>query len=168
MIYLILQHPGTNKVYYAASDKIALAELQIACANISIPVSELKITEIAGVRYLSLEVENEFTPDDLNIISRLSFVFALFKQKEVNDEKYLFPVLTTDYEYIDSKISNILKYKGKTNEQLTKMMINVALLTSDYNYNHSIKILDPIAGKGTTLYEAVITSYSIHYTKLYE
>lgn len=80
--------------------------------------------------------------------------------------KLLNPIILPKWNYIDSKISSLLKYGGKTNELFTKMMINVALLASDYNYNDDINILDPIAGRGTTLYEAAVYGYNAYGVEL--
>lgn len=42
------------------------------------------------------------------------------------------------------------------------MMINVALLSSDFNYNDRIQLLDPIAGKGTTLFEGAVYGFDTY------
>ena len=42
------------------------------------------------------------------------------------------------------------------------MMINVALLSSDFDYSENIKILDPVAGKGTTLFEAAVSNFDVY------
>ncbi len=67
----------------------------------------------------------------------------------------------TQYQYVDDKISSILKYSGKTNEIFTKMMINVALLTSNFDYNTKIRLLDPVAGKATTLFEGTVYGFDV-------
>ena len=83
--------------------------------------------------------------------------------------------------FIDEDIIAILKYSGKTNELFTRLMLNLALAyvqglpqpthspaqTSSHtqpvrdidpktNQPHPIRVLDPMAGKGTTLYEALM------------
>ncbi len=166
MIYLLLQNPGHNRVYYNLSGKLALAELKIAIHKLSIPCKEIKELYIEGVRYLLIETEHELKEEDLNMLSRLSFIFAIFMLEKIKDKNCLIPVKKTNYDYLDSKISSLLKYHGKTNELFTKMMVNVALLSSKFNYTNKIKLLDPVAGKGTTLFEGIIygfDSYGIEY-----
>lgn len=162
MTYLILQNPGHNRVYYNLSDKLALAELKITTKILSGNCTELKVAEIEGIRYLSFDVEKELSEADFDLISRLSFVFAIFKVDEIDNKIYFEPVQKLKYEYIDDKISSILKYQGKTNELFTKMMLNIALLSSDFSYSDKIKLLDPIAGKGTTLFEATIYGFDAY------
>ena len=72
----------------------------------------------------------------------------------------MIPKKTAEVHYLDNKISSLLKYQGKTNELFTKMMINVGLLSSDYSYSNTINLLDPVAGKGTTLFEAAVYGFN--------
>ena len=159
--YLILQHPGHNRVYYNLSGPLALAELKIASHKLTVTSTSIELVDIEGIRYLSFTTEGEFSKSDLELLSRLSFVFALFELKKVDELIFLKPILKKEYEYVDSKISSVLKYAGKTNELFTKMMINVAMLSSDFQFTDRIHLLDPVAGKGTTLYEGSIYGFDV-------
>ncbi len=158
--YLILQNPGHNRVYYNAAGKMALAELQLTVGKLSVYCENAEITTVAGVRYLSFITADLLKEEDVKSVARLSFVFALFLIVEVNNEELLQPVLLPSVDYLDNKISSLLKYSGKTNELFTKMMINVALLSSDFNCEDSISLLDPVSGRGTTLFESAV--YGFH------
>lgn len=162
MIYTILQHPGHNRVYYNSADKLALAELKLASKRLSTKCNDIKVVDIENIRYLSIKTENDLSENDLQVLSRLSFVFAIFNAEELNGKTCLIPIRKADYEYLDSKISSLLKYQGKTNELFTRMMINVALLSSDFNYSENIKMLDPVAGKGTTLFEGTVNGFDVY------
>ncbi len=159
--YLILQHPGHNRVFYKQSGHLALAELRIASKMMDADCDEINIIDIEDIRYLSIITKEEISEGDLQLLSRLSFVFAIFRLRETDGEKCLIPLSKFSYEYVDSKISSILKYQGKTNELFTKMMINVALLSSDFNFNDKIQLLDPVAGKGTSLFEGIIYGFDV-------
>jgi len=162
MEYLLLQHPGHNRVYYNEARKLALAELQLASERLSVSCSDIKIIEIAGVRYLSLTTNKEISQKDLAVLSRLSFLFALFKKSGGEDQISLIPLQKDELQFIDNKISSILKYQGKTNELFTRMMVNVALLSSNFDYEDNISLLDPVAGKGTTLFEASVYGFNAY------
>ena len=157
--YLILQNPGHNRVYYNLAGQLALSELTLACNRLSAKCSDISIVHIAGVRYLSLKCEQELQPEDVAVLSRLSFMFAIYKLMGDGLDSSLRPVQTVPYEYLDGKIGTLQKYVGKTNELFTKMMINVALLSGDFSYQDKIQLLDPVAGRGTTLYEAAIYGF---------
>jgi len=162
MRYLILQHPGHNRVYYNLADKLALAELKLAGEKMSVQCEKLEIVEIESVRYLSIETDTEISENDFQIMSRLSFVFAIYRLENWNDTPCLIPVSKYSYEFLDSKISSLLKYPGKTNELFTKMMLNVALMSSDFDHNQKIQMLDPVAGRGTTLFEALVYGFDAY------
>ena len=57
--YLILQHPGHNRVYFNLSGKLALAELKIASQKLNANCYEIEIIEIKGVRYISFKTDIE-------------------------------------------------------------------------------------------------------------
>ena len=154
--YLILQHPGHNRVYYKQAGLLALAELKVASKELSTECLELGVKEISGVRYLFLNTHEEITECDIEILSRLSFVFSIFQAVQQGEDMLLRPISPFDYQYLDSKISSLLKYQGKTNELFTKMMINVGLLSSDFSHRDQLSLLDPVAGRGTTMYEGTV------------
>ncbi len=159
--YAIMQDPGHNRVYYKESQKLSFAELKLACQKFKNECYNIQTITIAEIRYFSFEMDNKVNEKELFILSRLSFIFAIFEVIISDENSYLIPIAKTKYEYIDPKISSILKYSGKTNELFTKMMINVALLSSSFNYEDKIKLLDPISGKGTTLYEGCVYGFDV-------
>ncbi len=158
--YLLLRNPGHNRVYYLESEKLALAELTLTLHRLEQTCASIESVDLVGVNYLSFIVEKSLSEYDLAWLSRLSFIFALFVQV-VGDESNLKPVALNPPSHIDPKISMLLKYGGKTNEIFTRMMINVGLLSSDYSFTDSIQLLDPVAGKGTTLYEAATSGFDV-------
>lgn len=50
---------------------------------------------------------------------------------------------------------DILKYKGKTNSDFTQLMINLALAAGGQWKTENVHILDPICGRGTSLFCAL-------------
>jgi len=112
------------------------------------------------MEYLTFAAENELSPEDIEILSGLSFVYAIYEIAEHNGIEYLRPIERTNKYFIDESISSILKYTGKTNELFTRMMINIAFFSQD-STDH-IKLLDPVAGKGTTLFEGFIKGYNVY------
>jgi hypothetical protein len=159
--YLLLRNPGHNRVYYLESEQLALAELKLTCQRFAQSCEHIESLDLAGINYLSFTVENPLSNTELTWLSRLSFIFALFQQASDAHDSALLPVALTTPAYIDPKISMLLKYSGKTNEIFTRMMINVGLLSSDFQYDDSIQLLDPVAGKGTTLFEGATSGFAV-------
>ena len=193
-IYAILCNPGHNRVYFKASLKMAESELEIASQKLSVRLANIENRQIAGIDYLTftveapqppadaghlsaeagfLSAEAELSPTDIEIISGLSFVFAIYEAFECGGVECLRPVARTNREFIDGSVSSILKYTGKTNEIFTRMMINVALYSrgtalskpddkTDRGHAAPLNLLDPVAGKGTTLYEGLIQGLNVY------
>ena len=178
--YAVLGNPGHSRVYFQASQKMSVAELAIAGAKLSAACRDIKAESIGGVRYITFETAEELAAGDIQMLSRLSFAYALFEIIRVDGREMFLPVAKSDNYYMDLSFSSILKYTGKTNEIFTRMMINVGVMSLEGG-GESIILLDPVAGKGTTLYEALICGYhaygieigekvvgeSYHYVKKY-
>jgi hypothetical protein len=159
--YLLLRNPGHNRVYYLESEKLALAELTLTTKRFEQPCDDIESIDIAGINYLSFTVSQVLSETDLKWLSNLSFIFALYQQSEDSAESTLHPVELTPHSYVDPKISMLLKYSGKTNEIFTRMMINMGLVSSDFGIEDSIQLLDPVSGKGTTLFEGAVRGFDV-------
>lgn len=160
--YALLLTENHNRVYYEESKKLAKAELEIAVNMISTKCYDIEGEVIGGVYYVVFKAENLLSDDDLRIISNLSFVYAIYQREEKNDNIYFLPVLKNNESFIDKDISSILKYSGKTNETFTRMMINVALFNYKSKNDEKIKLLDPICGKGTSLFEGLTMGLDVY------
>lgn len=157
MKYAVLYNPGHSRVYFETALKLSIAEFSIAAQKISARCDELENQQICGVYYLTFKADDELTASDIKIISGLSFVYAMFI---LEDDGRLNPVAINDEKYIDSGISGILKYSGKTNEIFTRMLVNIAYYSQGAAEN--IRLLDPISGKGTTLYEGLVKGFNVY------
>ena len=158
--YAVLLNPGHNRVYFMSTLKLAEAELNVVLKGLSNTFSNTKIEVIANINYITFECVEDIENTSIDAISKLSFYYALFEMLKVNDDILLKPINVCVSDYVSDSISSILKYTGKTNELFTRMMINIALANSDNKEN--INLLDPIAGKGTTLYEGAIRGFNTY------
>lgn len=160
--YAILANPGHNRVYFDASEHLSLAELALAAGTFSVPCQNFRREEIAGVPYYMLEAKEVLSDREVGILSRLSFSYALFIVEAFGEEIRLRPISKVDEAFFPQSVSTILKYSGKTNELFTRTMLNAALYSSDFaGKQECIRLLDPIAGKGTTLYEGLICGFDV-------
>ena len=67
----------------------------------------------------------------------------------------LMPVMARAGGALGDDLAGVLKYKGKTNELFTQMLINAALYSSDFYRNRErLSFCDPLCGRGTGLYQA--------------
>ena len=159
MMYAILSNPGHNRVYFETSLKLSVSEFNLISQKISVECGNVQIQILFSIPYLTFETNSELTQSDIRVVSDLSFVYALYKVEMIDNDLYLKPIEKKEDYFIDDSMSTILKYTGKTNELFTRMMINIAYYSQSNTQN--IKLLDPIAGKGTTLYEGYIRGYHV-------
>lgn len=153
MKYCLLINSKHYLTYNTNSEKIIFAEFNILNNKFNF-ATNISIEDICGIKYLVFESEN--IDNYLQKISDLTFVLAIFEM--VNG--LLKPISKNNLQYINSNISSMLKYSGKTNEYFTRLMINIAsnLIEKEENIN----LLDPICGKGTSLYEGLIKGYNCY------
>ena len=160
MKYAILYHPGHNRVYFDTSKRLAIPEFLIVTQDFTQKISDLQQEMIAGIEYLTFHIENPLTDNEIQTLSSLSYAYALYRLCYINDELLLLPVARTNPLFLDEGISGILKYSGKTNEIFTRMLINIAYASQANRTD--IRLLDPIAGKGTTLFEGLIRGFDVY------
>jgi hypothetical protein len=146
--------PSANRVYADASGALARAELEILSgAVLGGDISEIETTTIGGVPYLTFEAP---TPGELSaaFLANLSAGYALFETRG----ELLRPVPLQALDRYDDDLITIQKYQGKTNEQFTKLLLNVTVLSSafaDDMLSRKLTVLDPLCGRGTTLNQAL-------------
>ena len=102
--------------------------------------------EILRVDHLEFEA-GQLGPDDCAFLANISSLYALF---EVTGG-LLSPVELTRLDHYGDDLITIQKYQGKTNEQFTRLLLNVTLAALRRPAERPLDILDPLAGRGTTL-----------------
>ncbi len=83
----------------------------------------------------------------LNDLLRLSFVHGIFSV----DGPSFMPVDSAPQFRLHEDFVFGAKYRGKTNETLTQLLINIGLQQIGAENSDGLKLLDPMCGRGTTL-----------------
>ena len=154
--YAVMLNPGHNRVYFESSKKLSCCELALCAKSFSQKCSGFDIKNIKGIFYLVFSSQGELNDCDLKNLARLSCFYAVFRLNESEDCFY--PVAASDDLSLDRSLSSILKYQGKTNELFTRLLLNTAYFSLD-SHNERIKLLDPVAGRGTTLFEGSLLGF---------
>lgn len=136
--YALLISPRTQAAFYAEAEKIALEEL----AGLGFAP---QIERIGGMVFARLIAKPSMVQDLL----RLSCAQGLFEVTEGS----MTPVAQDAGFALHPDFIWGEKYKGKTNETLTQLLISLALQTADPSEAPSL--LDPMCGRGTTLFWAM-------------
>jgi hypothetical protein len=91
--------------------------------------------------------ELECAESDISRLLRLSFVQGLYSI----EGGWLAPLdQLADFRLHDDFVFGT-KYRGKTNERLTQMLINIGLSAIGRDSGKGVKLLDPMCGRATTL-----------------
>ena len=147
---LLLRTPSANRVYAGEAAALSAAELEI-CAPFAHTIAD---SDLAGVGYLGFSVD-ALEAAQLATVSTQSTAFALFER--VDD--LLRPLALPDVEVLDDDLVTIPKYQGKTNEQFTRLLLNVTLAAVERDATGPRQVLDPLAGRGTTLSSALLLGH---------
>lgn len=159
MKYAILLKPNSNIPYFEELKRMCIFEAKIIFNRLGIALSDYCVDKIGKGHYFKFAIDREMTEVELKDLTHLSFFYTLF----VIEEENLFRAIDiTEDTYITEDISTRLKYMGKTNEAFTRLLINASLYSTDYYNNENINLLDPVCGKGTTLYEGLVMGFNAY------
>lgn len=146
--FQLLPHPNVR--YQSALEKLGKAELQCMLLALGI-FTQPQVELIGGIPFLTFESPTLHT-QALEQLSSLSCVY-LWTQQE---GEALIPFKRPRGRYLAEDMAEVLKYKGKTNAAFTSLMLNLARSQSDFfDEKRPLTVLDPMCGKGTTLYCAL-------------
>jgi putative RNA methylase family UPF0020 len=150
--------PSANRVYADASVVLAQAELEVVSQPVlGGSIGRIGLADIGGVQYVTFEAE-ALPERTVAFLSSLSAAYALF---EIEGE-LLRPVPLRPPGQYDDDLITIQKYPGKTNEQFTRLLLNVTVLSSAFAAGlpgRRLAVLDPLCGRGTTLNQALMYGY---------
>ena len=133
-----LVSPLAKGAYFEDYLSVAMAELQCCLPQVTAEVSQT-----GPFDFVTLAIDSA----DLSKLMRLSFVQGVF---EDNQGSLSIVNQTPGFDLPSSMVYGT-KYAGKTNELVTQMAINLALAHLGAVDNEPLWLLDPMAGKGTTL-----------------
>lgn len=155
MTIAVLLWPHANVRYFESMKRLAAAEMEILLHTFDEQI-EVRTLEMQGIEFCAFDVAE--VDDRLRrLLSRLSCAYAVFA---VQGEALL-PLQPGGQLRFGGDLSGVLKYKGKTNEMFTGMLVNLAVFSSEYAkwFDRPLQVLDPMCGRGTTLFEALRRDY---------
>ncbi len=137
----LLINPLAHAAYFNEYEAVARAELALVC-----PDAEVEFEQLSSLQFLTFSCEgiNQGLIDQL---SQLSFVYGLFEKQD----RALIPLQSHSEFLLHPDFVFGSKFKGKTNETLTQLLINVGLSFLEEKDRSKIKLLDPMCGRATTL-----------------
>jgi hypothetical protein len=158
--------PQRSTQYANMTEKLAGPEL--LASPLGAIMIEIKPVAFAGQTYLLVSLDNESMSSQCfelqEILPRLgatSEAYEFFERVGDVEGPFLRPVETTFVPFLPLEMAEIRRYKGKTNELFTSVLLNIAVFAGAFTnqYTGRLRILDPLAGGGTTLFLALSDGY---------
>jgi SAM-dependent methyltransferase len=151
--HALLVQPSANRVYARSGAALLAAELEALDAlALGGRLTGIAVTELGGAPYVTFA--GELDAEALAVVSNLSAVYALFER----DGDRLRPVAPVRLDRWDDDLLTIQRYPGRTNEQLTRLLLDLTLAAARGSApftGQRARVLDPLCGRGTTLNVAV-------------
>jgi hypothetical protein len=158
--------PQRSTQYANMTETLAAPEL--LASPVGPAITQVEPTSLAGQDYLLAAFDDEktqiFLPDALNVLSRLgatSEIYEYFEQIGEVKGPFLRPLSPQFVPFVPVEMAEVRRYKGKTNEVFTRVLLNIAIFAGAYaeQLTGRLRILDPLAGGGTTLFLALADGY---------
>lgn len=157
MRYAMLIWPHANVRYQEAIEPLAQKELLLTLKK-AFPNEEANSFAIGfesmhGARFLVFQAPRA----DDRALAMLSGHSSIYLLCEYTPEGLLRPLTGPAPARLGEDLSGILKYKGKTNERFTRLLLHMAALSMECRLKDGerLRFIDPMCGKGTALFEAV-------------
>lgn len=150
MNYTLLLRPHRNRRYQEGVARLSRAELINLLSRQGID-AQVASSERLGGDWLdfSCETLSDAALDALSAHSHLQLLF------EARTDGTLLPLRGEAPACLGWDLAYVPKYKGKTNEAFTMHLINQALCAASLPAGKAVTLLDPMCGRGTTLFQAV-------------
>lgn len=155
--------PQRSTQYAALADALAIQELQLS--SIGVQMSEVRRLKMGDQDYLQFDLPAE--PDEaqareLGMLSMTSAFFVYYDRLPGVEGPLLRPLETHFAPAQPSELVIARRYRGKTNEMFTHFMCNVARASSGFAGRpwNMLRLFDPLAGGGTTLFTALVLGAS--------
>ncbi len=155
--YVLHLEADLNRVFTDAVADLAATELRIAAdRRLADAVGPIETATFGRTRLLRFPCSAPV--DDLAaLVGQLSASAALFREHrptgtDPGDPPLLEPIPIEERLAHGTELATTQRYRGKTNERLTRAMLNLALATAGLDPARPTgTILDPMCGRGTTL-----------------
>jgi hypothetical protein len=142
-----------------------LAAPELLASPLGGAITQIEHVTLAGQGYLlaTFDAKASF-PGMLDIFARLGTTSEAYEYFEYVGEMqgpFLRPLEPQFIPFVPLAMAEVRRYKGKTNEVFTRVLLNIAVFAGAYceQFAGRLRVLDPLAGGGTTLFLALSMGY---------
>ena len=146
--FQLWRHPNIH--YREAVLRLGRCELLSMLKSLSVE-ADIQVEQTGNVSFFTFE-SRELSPPELAYLAGHSTLTLMAEKQGF----FLRPLSVHSADPLPEDLPEILKYKGKTNPAFTRMMLNTGLaLTPFVHQPQPVTVLDPLCGKGTSLFSAL-------------
>lgn len=159
--------PQRSTQYANMAETLAAPEL--LASPLGDAIAHLEPARLAGQDYLLAEIAPQ--QDEAALLTRLAQIlprlgaisegYEYFTRLAEIEGPLLRPIEPQFAPFVPLGMAEVRRYKGKTNELFTRVLLNMAIFAGAYReqFNGRLRILDPLSGGGTTLFQALAVGY---------
>ncbi len=138
-----------------------LGPLELRLSSLGNQITEIAEIKLGGQNYLKFQTNSELNKAQVNELGTLAMTsnfFHFYERMGSHKGPFLRPIETRFSPLFPRDLAMTRRYRGKTNEMFTHFLCNVAKFSSKFSRDpwHTLRVFDPLAGGGTTLFIAVI------------
>jgi SAM-dependent methyltransferase len=130
-----------------------LAEPELRASPLGSRIARVEHATLGGSPYLLVDLDGDAAAAELPALGATSDAFELV------DGTLLRPLDRTQAAYLPRELAEARRYKGKTSEVFTRVLLNLALFAGEHDDGPRLRVLDPLAGGGTTLFAALAAGH---------
>jgi hypothetical protein len=159
--------PQRSTQYADMAEVLAIPEL--LASPLGEHIASVEPARLGGQEYILVELAE--TQDQAALLSKLATILPRLGATSEGYEYFasvgelsgplLRPIEPAFKSLVPLEMAEVRRYKGKTNELFTRVLLNVAIFAGAYRaeFCGRLRVLDPLAGGGTTLFLALAAGY---------
>lgn len=146
-----------------------LATPELLASPLGAMIAGIEPARLAGQEYVLVELKEELAEAELLaelalILPRLGATsegYEYFARLGDIQGPLLRPIEPNFTPFVPLEMAEVRRYKGKTNELFTRVLLNMAIFAGAYReqFTGRLRVLDPLVGGGTTLFLALAAGY---------
>jgi len=132
-----------------------LARPELLASPLGPYVRELRSERLGGHEYLLVDVADGAPLETLGRLAATSESFEHHVEVGGVPGPFLRPLERDGAPFLPKELAEARRYRGKTSEVFTRVLLNLAIFAGGQPHGARLRVLDPVAGGGTTLFAAL-------------
>jgi SAM-dependent methyltransferase len=132
-----------------------LAQPELRASALGPHLGSVRSEELGGASYLLAEIADDAPLECLSRLAATRECFEYLPEIGGVPGPFLRPLPHAAAFFVPKEMAEARRYRGKTSEVFTRILLNLALFARETPLDARLRVLDPVAGGGTTLFAAL-------------